>query len=142
MPLNVGVALGNVSYGGNLGTVANFRRNQSATLDIQLRGGTSYSLGKPDSFGGAVYEGPAVGVASGGRVVKPVAARWPDRNGRFSMTLPASMRGKAISFWQSPRLFFSRFAAVPGGKVDLSSWPSRLGPGTPSHLAVMRLPRR
>jgi len=90
VPINIGVALGQTSYGGNLGTAANFKRNQSATLDIQLRAGTAYTLAKPNSYGGAIYEGPAVGVATGGNVIKPVAARWPDTNGRFSMTLPAS----------------------------------------------------
>jgi alcohol dehydrogenase (cytochrome c) len=142
VPINIGVALGQTSYGGNVGTAVNFRRNQSATLDIQLRAGTAYTIAKPDSYPGAIYEGPAVGVASGGRVIKPVAARWPDAKGRFSMTLPASVRGKTISFWQSQRLFFSSFAATPGGKVDLGSWPSKLGRGTPSHLASLRLPRR
>jgi alcohol dehydrogenase (cytochrome c) len=142
VPINIGVALGATSYGGNLGTAASFKRNQSATLDIQLRAGTAYTLAKPNSFAGAIYEGPAVGVASGGKVIRPVAERWADANGRFSMTLPASIRGKTISFWQSRRLFFSRFAATPGGKVDLASWPSLLGPGTPSHLATLTLPRR
>jgi alcohol dehydrogenase (cytochrome c) len=139
--INVGVALGQTSYGGNLGTAANFKRNQSATLDIQLRAGTAYTLANPNSYPGAIYEGPAVGVASGGRVIKPVAARWPDANGRFSMTLPSSVRGKTISFWQSRRLFFSNFAATPGGKVDLGSWPSKLGRSTPSRLALLRVPR-
>jgi alcohol dehydrogenase (cytochrome c) len=142
VPINIGVALGATSYGGNLGTAANFTRNQSATLDIQLRAGTAYTLAKPSSYSGAIYEGPAVGVASGGDVIKPVAERWPDTKGRFSMTLPRSVRGKTISFWQSRRLFFSRFAATPGGKVDLASWPARLGQGTPSHLATLTLPRR
>ena len=68
------------------------------------------------------------------------SARWPDAKGNFSMTLPASMRGKTISFWQNKRLFFSSFAATPGGKVDLDSWPSKLGRGTPSHLASLRVP--
>ena len=58
------------------------------------------------------------------------------------MTLPPSMRGKTISFWQSQRLFFSGFAATPGGKVDLASWPSKLGRGTSSRLAALTLPRR
>ena len=142
VPINFGVALGQVSYGGNLGTVANFKRNESATLDIQLRAGTAYTLAKPVSFPGAIYEGPAVGVATGGSVLKPVAERWPDANGRFSMTLPASARGKTVAFWQSKRLFFSRFTATPGGKVDLASWPSLLGAGTPSHLATLKIPRR
>ena len=46
VPINVGVALGQVSYGGNLGTVANFARNRSATLDIQLRAGTLVHAGE------------------------------------------------------------------------------------------------
>jgi alcohol dehydrogenase (cytochrome c) len=141
VPINIGVALGQISYGGNLGTVANFKRNQSATLDIQLRAGTAYTLAKPNSFPGAIYEGPAIGVATGGRVVKPVSARWPDAKGSFSMTLPAPVRGKTIGFWQNKRLFFSSFAATPGGKVDLTSWPSKLGRGTASHLASLRVPR-
>jgi alcohol dehydrogenase (cytochrome c) len=141
VPINIGVALGQTSYGGNLGTVANFKRNQSATLDIQLRAGTAYTIAKPNSYPGAIYEGPAVGVATGGSVVKPVSAHWPDAKGRFSMTLPASLRGKTISFWQSRRLFFSSFAATPGGKVDLGSWPSKLGRGTPSRLATLTLPQ-
>jgi alcohol dehydrogenase (cytochrome c) len=141
VPINLGVALGQISYGGNIGTVANFKRNQSATLDIQLRAGTAYTLAKPNSYSGAIYEGPAVGVATGGRVVKPVSARWPDAKGNFSMTLPASVRGKTIGFWQNKRLFFSSFAATPGGKVDLTSWPSKLGRGTASRLASLRVPR-
>jgi hypothetical protein len=75
-------------------------------------------------------------------VIKPISAHWPDANGRFSMTLPASSRGTTISFWQSDRLFFSSFSATPGGKVDLASWPSQLGRGTSSHLATLTLPRR
>jgi alcohol dehydrogenase (cytochrome c) len=142
VPINIGVALGGTSYGGNLGTAANFKRNQSATLDIQLRAGTAYTIAKPNSYSGAIYEGPAVGAASGGKVIRPVAARWPDTKGHLSMTLPASARGKTISFWQSRRLFFSRFDAVPGGKVDLGSWPAKLGPGTPSRLATLAVPRR
>src|SRR6266542_1181296 len=63
VPINIGVALGAISYGGNLGTAANFKRNQSATLDIQLRAGTAYTVAKPVSYPGAIYEGPAVGVA-------------------------------------------------------------------------------
>jgi alcohol dehydrogenase (cytochrome c) len=142
VPLNIGVALGATSYGGNLGTAVNFKRNQSATLDIQLRSGTNYTIAKPDTLQGAIYEGPAVGVTANGRVVKPVSARWPDPHGRFSMTLPASVRGKTVGFWQSDRVFFSGFPATPGGRVDLSAWPARLGSGTPSHLALLRLPRR
>jgi len=142
VPLNVGVAVGQVSYGGNLGTVANFARDKSATADIQLKSGTSYTIAKPVSFTGAVYQGNAVGVAAGGSVIKPVSAHWPDKNGRFSMTLPASARGRTITFWQSDRTFFSGFPAVPGGRVDLTTWPSKLGTAIPSRLAYLKLPRR
>jgi len=142
VPLNVGVALGQVSYGGNLGTVANFARNKSANLDIQLKTGTSYTLAKPDAINGAFYEGPAIGVAVANSVVKPVAARWPTASGRFSMTLPSSMRGRVVAFWQNRRVFFSGFPAVPGGKADLGTWPSKLGPGTAQRLAYLKLPRR
>src|SRR5947207_7021889 len=110
-------------------------------MDIQLKAGTAYTIAKPNSFPGAIYQGPAVGVATGGHVIKPVAAHWPDAKGRFSMTLPSSVRGKTIGFWQSERLFFSTFTATPGGKVDLTSWPSKLGRGTPSHLATLSVPK-
>jgi len=141
VPLNVGVALGQVSYGGNLGTVATFGRDQSATMDIQLKSGTSYTIAKPQSFAGAVYQGLTVGAAAGGNVIKPVSARWPTKSGVFSMTLPASMRGKTVSFWQADRTFFSSFPAVPGGRVDLTTWPSKLGESIPSQLAFLKLPR-
>jgi len=142
VPINIGVAVGQVSYGGNLGTIGNFARNKSATLDIQLKAGTSYTLAKPDPVTGAIYEGPAVGVAVANNVIKPVSARWPDTKGRFSLTLPTSLRGKTIAFWQNRRVFFSSFPAVPGGKVDPDTWPAKLGPGTPSRLAYLRLPSR
>ena len=142
VPINVGVALGQISYGGNLGTVANFARDKSSTLDIQLKSGTSYTLAKPQASSTAVYEGETVGVAAGGQVVKPLSARWPTKSGAFSMTLPASMRGRTVGFWQSNRTFTSGFAAVPGGKIDLGTWPSKLGTSIPSQLAYLKLPRR
>ena len=74
--------------------------------------------------------------------MKPTAERWPDAKGNFTMTLPASVRGKTVSFWQSRRLVFSRFNASPGGSVDLRSWPAKLGRGTPSRLATISIPRR
>jgi hypothetical protein len=82
-----------------------------------------------------------VGVTAGGRVVKPLTERWPDANGRFSMVLPASVRGKSLHFWENRRQFFSRFVARPGGPVDLASWPTVLGDAVPAGLAVLRVPR-
>ena len=90
------------------------------------------------SYAGAVYSGLVVGVTAGGKVVKPLAARWPDAKGKFSMTLPASVRGKTLHFWENQRQFFSRFAARPGGAVDLTSWPTALGDGVSVGLASLK----
>jgi outer membrane protein assembly factor BamB len=139
--INIGVALGSTSYGGNLGTAVKFKRNQSATLNIQLGTGTRYTISPPNSYVGAIYEGPVVGVAAAGHVVKPSAARWPDAKGNFVMVLPASVRGKTISFWQSRRLVLSRFTASAGSAIDLRAWPAQLGAGTPSRLATLGVPR-
>jgi len=141
VPLAVGVALGSVSYGGNLGVNAPFARLQSATMNIQLGSGTNYTIEKPTSFAGAVYSGLVVGVTAGGNVVKPLAERWLDSKGNFSMTLPASVRGKTLHLWENQRQFFSHFPAKPGGAVDLASWPKQLGDLAPSGLASLKVPR-
>jgi hypothetical protein len=88
-----------------------------------------------------VYQGLVIGATHGGKVIKPMSARLPDRQGKFSMVLPPSVRGKTLHFWQNRRQFFSRFAAVPGGSVDLESWPAELGPAVPSGLATLTVPR-
>jgi hypothetical protein len=69
--------------------------------------------------------------------VKPIAERWPDSKGNFSMTLPASVKGRTLHLWENQRQFFSRFPARPGGPVDLGSWPSQLGPSVASNLATI-----
>jgi alcohol dehydrogenase (cytochrome c) len=135
--LSVGAALGTVSYGGTVGVNEPFARLKSATMNIQLGSGTNYTIQKPSSFVGAVYSGLVVGVTTGGKVVKPLAERWPDAKGNFSMTLPASVRGKTLHLWENQRQFFSRFPAKPGGAVDLGSWPTQLGPAAPSGLGVI-----
>ena len=140
VPLSVGVASGGVSYGGNIGVNALFKRLKSAVLNIKLGPGTSVTLSMPSAYDGAVYSGLVVGVTANGRVVKPVAERWPGKDGSFSMTLPASVRGKTIGFWENQRQFFSRFAAKPGGPVDLASWPAGLGGAVPGGLALLRIP--
>ena len=81
--INIGVALGSTSYGGNLGTAVKFKRNQSATMNIQLGTGTRYTISPPDSYVGAIYEGPVVGVAAAGHVVKPTAAQLARREGQL-----------------------------------------------------------
>ena len=135
--LAVGVASGGISYGGNVGTNASFKRLQSSVLNIQLGAGVAYTLQTPTPQVGAIYSGLVVGVTEGGKVVKPLAERWPDANGAFSMRLPASVRGKTVRFWENQRQFFSHFAALPGGAVDLAAWPSELGNAVPSGLAAL-----
>ena len=56
-------------------------------------------------------------------------------------TIPASARGQTITFWQNYRQFFSRFAANPGGPVDLASWPSALQARVAQGLSPLRIPR-
>jgi hypothetical protein len=139
--LSVGVAYGNTSYGGTLGTNTQFAALKSATMNIQLGSGTSYTIQKPASYTGAVYSGLVVGVTAGGKVVKPLAETWPDAKGRFTMTLPASLRGKTLHVWENLRQSFSAFPARPGGAVDLGSWPVQLGPAVASGLASLAIPR-
>ncbi|HZS24960.1 MAG TPA: PQQ-binding-like beta-propeller repeat protein [Gaiellaceae bacterium] len=141
VPLSVGVALGSVAYGGTTGTIANFARLKSSTMNIQLGAGASYTVQKPTAFSGAIYEGLTVGVTTGGKVVKPLAAIWPSRDGRFSFTLPASVRGKTLHFWENDRQTFSTFAVKPGSRVDLDTWPAELGNAVASGLATLSVPR-
>jgi alcohol dehydrogenase (cytochrome c) len=143
VPLAVQVAVGPLSYGGATGTNFNFKRLRSSTLNLELPTATSRPLADatPSAYAGAVYEGLVVGVTVGGRVVKPVSERWTDGRGAFSMVLPAATRGKTLHFWENRRQFFSRFAARPGGPVDLSSWPSALGATTPLGVATLAVPR-
>jgi hypothetical protein len=137
--LAVGVALGNTSYGGNLGTNANFKRLQSATVDVKLGSGAAYTVQQPQSQVGAIYSGLVVGVSAGGRVVKPLSERWPTANGTFALRLPGSVRGKTLSFWENDRQAFSSIAARPGGPVDVSAWPVALGDSVPRGLAALRV---
>jgi alcohol dehydrogenase (cytochrome c) len=140
VPLAVGVALGNVGYGGNVGTNVNFALLKSATMNIHLGSGTNYTVLAPTETTGAVYSGLVVGVVSGGKVVKPLAERWPSANGTFSMKLPGSVRGKTVRFWENLRQSFSSFAANPGGAIDLSTWPSALGDSVPVGMASLKIP--
>jgi hypothetical protein len=140
--LAVGVASGGISYGGTLGTNTAFKRLESATLNIRLGAGTSYTISPPTSQVGAVYSGLVAGVTVGGSVVKPLSETWPNAHGAFSMRLPASVRGKTLHLWENQRQAFSHFAAKPGGQVDLASWPSELGDAVSSALAALPVPRK
>jgi alcohol dehydrogenase (cytochrome c) len=140
--LAVGVASGGISYGGVTGTNAPFKRLQSSVMNIKLGAGAAYTIQTPAPQVGAVYSGLVVGVTAGGQVVKPLAERWPDVKGAFSMRLPASVRGKTVRFWENQRQFVSSFPALPGGAVDLAAWPSELGNAVPSGLAALAIPRK
>jgi hypothetical protein len=140
--ISLGVALGAVSYGGNVGTNVSFARLKSATANIQLGASTNYTVQAPASSVGAVYSGLVLGVRIGDRVVKPLAERWPDARGTFSFRLPPSVRGRTLTLWENVRQSFSRMAQRTGGPVDLSSWPTQLGDAVPTGLATLKIPHR
>jgi len=140
VPLSVGVALGGTNYGGVLGTVADFSRLHSSTMNIELGSGGRYTISKPVATVGAIYQGLVVGVSGPRGVIRPIAVRWPDKTGRFSILLPSSASGVTLHFWENQRQFFSRLPAKPGGRVDLATWPKVLGQTVPRGLARLVVP--
>lgn len=142
VPLSVQVALGPVSYSSGLIATVKFKRLRSARMDIQMpaRVGAVLPLPTATSYEGAIYQGLLVGASAGGRVVKPVAAQWPDAKGTFRLVLPASVRGKTVRLWQSSFQAFATFPAKPGGAVDLRTWPVGLSPRVSTGTASVQLP--
>jgi len=142
VPLSVQVALGPVSYSSGLIPTVKFKRLRSARMDIQMpaRVGAVLPLPTATSYEGAIYQGLLVGASAGGRVVKPVAAQWPDAKGNFRLVLPASVRGKTVRLWQSSFQAFATFPAKPGGAVDLRTWPTGLSPRVSTGTASVQLP--
>jgi alcohol dehydrogenase (cytochrome c) len=142
VPLSVQVALGQTSYALPAGRNVLFKRLRSATMDIRLpASGSQMAVPTPTSYQGAVYDGLLIGVAAGERTIRPRAATWPDRRGRFRLVLPASARGKTVSFWMDDRQVFSRAPARPGGSVNPNLFPSSPRPQAPQGLLRVRLPR-
>jgi hypothetical protein len=82
-----------------------------------------------------------VGVSTGENVVRPLSEIWPDKNGRFSMVLPANARGRTLTFFEEQRQVLSSPAA-PGGKVDLTTWPRYVTAEFPRGLNTLAVPRR
>jgi hypothetical protein len=76
----------------------------------------------------------------GGRVVVPLSESWPDAKGKFSMLLPSYVRGRTLSLFENQSQTLSRFAARPGGPVDLKSWPKQLASTVPSGLGALTVP--
>jgi alcohol dehydrogenase (cytochrome c) len=138
--ISVGVADGNISYGGNLGTNVPFARLDSSVVNVQLGAGTSYKISSPAPVKAAIYSGLAVGVMSGGRIVRPHAEHWPDAKGNFSILLPPSVRGHSVSFFENEDQVFSSYNAAPGGTVDLTYWPKQLLDDVPTALASAKIP--
>jgi alcohol dehydrogenase (cytochrome c) len=142
VPLSVQVALGQTSYAFPAGRNVLFKRLRSATMDIRLpAAGGQMTVPTANSFQGGIYDGLLVGVSSGRRTIRPLAATWPDRQGRFRLLLPASARGKSVSFWMDDRQVFSRAAATPGGRVNPGIFPSSPRAQAPQGLMRLRLPR-
>jgi alcohol dehydrogenase (cytochrome c) len=140
VPLTVQVASGAVSYASPIGKNVNFSALHSATMDVKLPATPTTPLALPTatSYAGAVYEGTLVGVSGPGGVVKPIAATWPDASGKFTLTLPASVRGKPLRVWEDYSTFFQPSAARPGGPIDVSIWPNIPPGGEPQGLAVIK----
>ena len=139
--LSVQVASGSVSYGSGVRNVS-FSRLHSATMDVKLPStGTTLALPVSTPEEGAFYRGLLVGASGPAGVIKPLAARWPAGDGRFSLLLPSSARGKTLRFWESDFASFSRSPATPGGAVDLRSWPTKLSPRVARDVAFLAVRR-
>jgi alcohol dehydrogenase (cytochrome c) len=138
--MSVGIAQGATSYGGITGTNVPFARLESSVLNIQLGLNAAYKISSPAPVRAAIYSGLAVGVTMGGRVVVPLSESWPDAKGKFSMLLPSYVRGRSLSLFENQSQTLSRFAARPGGPVDLKSWPKQLASTVPSGLGALTVP--
>ena len=110
---------------------------RSATMNVQLPGSPTAVMAVPtsSSYDGAIYEGLIVGVSGPNGMIKPLSASWPDKNGRFRLTLPASARGKTLSVWEDLGQAFSSFPAVPGGRFDMQSYPTKVLQRYPQGMA-------
>ncbi|MDX6560492.1 MAG: hypothetical protein QOD65_306, partial [Gaiellales bacterium] len=137
VPLSVQVASGPVSFSSGAAATVKFSALKSATLNIQLPGGPTAVMPLPtaSSYAGAVYEGLVLGVSGPNGIVRPLSASWPDRNGRFRLTLPASVRGQKLSVWEDVSQFFSSFEATPGGRFDMTSYPRKVLQRYPQGMA-------
>ena len=136
----VQVAFGRTSYTTGVRNPT-FKRLASSTLDMRLpASGTAMPLPTAVTTPGAIYRGLLVGLAGPNGVVKPVSATWPDAQGRFTLILPASVRGKTLRFWQSDFQTFTT-GATPGGPVVLATWPTKLSPRVPRDTGFVRIPR-
>jgi len=111
-------------------------------MDVKLPArGTTLALPSSTPEEGAFYRGLLVGVSGPAGVVKPLSARWPTTDGRFSLLLPPSVTAKVLRFWESDFASFSGSPASPGGPVDLRGWPTKLSPRVARDVAFVRVAR-
>ena len=109
------------------GTVT-FAPLKSAQLDLTLdRAAGVTRRAEPQTVEAAVYDGLLVGVLQQGKPVRPLAATWPDNQGRFTMILPASMAGQQVAWWEQQTFYYANGEATPGGPIDVTEWPEALG---------------
>jgi alcohol dehydrogenase (cytochrome c) len=139
VPLTVQVASGPVSFSSGVTPTVKFNELQSATLNIQLPGSATAVMALPTatSYSGAIYEGTIMGVSSQNGMIRPLSESWPDKNGRFRITLPASARGKTLSVWEDLGQFFSSFPGTPGGRFDMKSYPTKVLDRYPQGMATI-----
>lgn len=141
VPFTVQVASGRTNFTTGAANPT-FKRRSSATLDLALpASGATMALPRSTPEPGAIYRGTLVGVSAGAGVVRPLSATWPDAAGRFELVLPGSVRGSTLRFWQADFQSFQTTTVVPGGAVDLDTWPRALSPRVARDLAVLRIPR-
>ena len=70
----VGVALGNVSYGGTLGVNMNFARLRSSVMNVQLGAGSLFTVSPPTAYSSVVLDRLTIAVRAGGKVIRPLSA--------------------------------------------------------------------
>ena len=135
--LSVQVASGSVSFSSGATATVKFSALKSAALDIKLPSTPTgvMALPTPSSYEGAIYEGLVLGVSGAHGMIRPLSASWPDRNGRFRLTLPASARGQKLQVWEALGQFFSSFPATPGGRFDMKSYPAQMLQRYPQGMA-------
>lgn len=140
VPFTVRVSKGDLAYQFFSQEFVNFQRLKSARMNIRLPPrGYAMALPRPHSYPGALYAGTVVGVGQGGSPVRPVSATWPDRSGRFSITLPKSLAGKPVAIWEGKLTLFSKVEAKPGGEIDLQDFPATLPRDAPRDLVTVKL---
>ena len=113
------------------------------TMDMKLPStGTTLALPESTPEAGAFYRGLLVGVSATGWSGQARSRRaGPAGDGRFSLLLPSSARGRTLRFWESDFAAFSRSPATPGGAVDLRSWPTKLSPRVARDVAFLAVRR-